>query len=72
MALIDITPALSAATPMWPGDTPFSAERTWSIEAGAAVNVSRLTMSSHAGAHADAPLHYSASGASIDEVTLDP
>lgn len=72
MALIDITPALSAATPMWPGDTPFSAERTWSIEAGAAVNVSRLTMSSHAGAHADAPLHYSAAGASIDEVTLDP
>ncbi|NWG70852.1 MAG: arylformamidase [Parvularculaceae bacterium] len=72
MAVIDITPPLSAATPMWPGDTPFSARRTWAIEENGAVNVSMLTMSSHAGAHADAPLHYSASGASIDAVPLDP
>lgn len=72
MAVIDITPPLSAATPMWPGDTPFSARRTWAIEENGAVNVSVLTMSSHAGAHADAPLHYSASGAPIDDVSLDP
>lgn len=72
MALIDITPALSAATPMWPGDAPFKAARTWSIEGGGAVNVSLLTMSSHAGAHADAPLHYHAGGASIDAVALEP
>lgn len=72
MALIDITPPLSAATPMWPGDTPFSARRTWKIEDNGAVNVSVLTMSSHSGAHADAPLHYSAEGAAIDAVSLDP
>ena len=57
---------------MWPGDTPFAARRTWSIEENGTVNVSMLTMSSHAGAHADAPLHYSAGGASIDEAPLDP
>ncbi len=34
------------------------------------VNVSRLTLSSHAGAHADAPLHYDASGAPIDAVDV--
>ncbi|MEQ1930628.1 MAG: arylformamidase [Parvularculaceae bacterium] len=72
MALIDITPALSAETPMWPGDTPFSARRTWAIEENGAVNVSAVTMSTHCGAHADAPLHYDAAGAPIDEVSLEP
>lgn len=70
--LIDITPPLSAETPMWPGDTPFQAVRTWSIENGGAVNVSTLTMSTHSGAHADAPLHYAAKGKAIDEVLLEP
>jgi arylformamidase len=71
-SLIDITPELSKRTPMWPGDTLFESRRTWSIEENGAVNVSMLTMSTHAGAHADAPLHYSAGGASIDEVPLEP
>jgi arylformamidase len=63
---------LSALTPVWPGDTPFSAVRTWSIAGGGAVNVSALTMSTHTGAHADAPLHYAEDGASIDAVDLEP
>lgn len=69
--LIDITPALSAQSPVFPGDTVFSAERSWSIADGSPVNVSRLTLSSHAGAHADAPLHYSADADAIDLVSLD-
>ncbi len=70
--LIDISPALSARSPIWPGDTKFSAVRTWSIAGGGAVNVSAITLSTHAGAHADAPRHYDERGASIDEVALDP
>jgi arylformamidase len=34
--------------------------------------VSRITLSPHVGAHADAPLHYAPDGASIGEVDLDP
>ncbi|RJF98250.1 arylformamidase [Noviherbaspirillum saxi] len=68
----DISPLLSPAIPVWPGDTPFSAEPTWKIEGGCPVHVSRLTMSTHTGAHCDAPSHYDAAGASIDAVPLHP
>ncbi len=69
--LWDITPTVSPAIPVWPGDTPFSASTTWEIGDGCPVKVSRITMSTHTGAHCDAPSHYDASGASIDAVSLD-
>lgn len=72
MRMIDISPLLSAATPAWPSDTPFSAERTWALSPQCPVNVSRVTFSTHFGAHADAPSHYAANGASIDAVPLEP
>lgn len=71
MTLIDISPTLSPATPHWPDDTRFSAERTLTIGGNCPVNVSQLTLSTHAGAHADAPLHYDPAGAPIDEVPLE-
>lgn len=58
--------------PGWPGDTPFYLRRTWQMAPGVPVNVSALTASSHAGTHADAPLHYAADGRAIDAVALDP
>ncbi|WP_420476429.1 arylformamidase [Noviherbaspirillum sp. ST9] len=67
----DITPPVSSAAPVWPGDTPFSAVTTWEIGDGCPVKVSRLTMSTHTGAHCDAPSHYDAAGAAIDAVPLD-
>ena len=54
--LWDITPAVDTATPVWPGDTPVGIERVWRMEAGSPVNVARLTLSPHTGAHTDAPL----------------
>lgn len=72
MSLIDISPALSSRTPVWPGDTPFSAERTWTIDGACPVNVAKATLSTHAGAHADAPLHYDPKGAPIDQIALEP
>ncbi len=68
----DISQRLSPALPVWPGDTAFALERTWAIGEQVPVNVSRLTLSTHSGAHADAPLHYRADGAAIDAVALDP
>ena len=72
MTLIDISPALDERSPVFPGDTPFSAERVLTINDNCPVNVSRIAMSVHVGAHADAPLHYEPEGAPIDEVALEP
>jgi len=70
--IYDISQTLSAKTPVWPGDTAFQAERTWQRDDTCPVNVSKITMSSHAGTHADAPLHYDNAGAAIDAVALTP
>ncbi|AWM78515.1 arylformamidase [Phenylobacterium parvum] len=70
--LYDISQPLRADLPVWPGDTPFGLERTWVLEGDCPVNVSRLTLSTHSGAHADAPLHFDPAGAAIDAVDLVP
>ncbi len=67
----DISPPLSNATPTWPGDTPFQEERVWTFGPQCPVNVGRVTLSPHTGAHVDAPLHYSPEGAAIGQVPLD-
>ncbi|MET3108728.1 arylformamidase [Oxalobacteraceae bacterium GrIS 2.11] len=67
----DISPALHPDLPVWPGDTPYQSETTWEIASGCPVKVSRLTMSTHTGAHCDAPSHYGVDGQSIDQVSLD-
>ena len=68
----DISQKLHPGVPVWPGDTPFAQARTWQMEAGSPVNVSALTLSTHTGAHADAPLHYSETAPDIAGVDLDP
>ena len=70
MVLWDISPPLRPGIPTWPGDTPFSSERTWHLTASCPVNVSRITLSTHSGAHADAPLHYDAAGAPVGGLDL--
>ena len=72
MKLWDISPPVSAAAPVFPGDTPYSQEWAATIGPGCPVNVSAITLSPHVGAHADAPLHYDAAGAAIGEVPLAP
>ncbi|QIG54422.1 arylformamidase [Altererythrobacter sp. BO-6] len=66
----DISQPLRPRMPVWPGDTPFQQVRTWQMEAGSPVNVSELTLSTHTGAHADAPLHYDAAAPDIASVDL--
>lgn len=65
----DISQTLRPALPVWPGDTAFGFERTWRMEDGSPVNVGRMTMSTHSGTHADAPLHYAAGG--LDAASMD-
>ncbi len=70
MALWDISPPLRLGIPVWPGDTAFAAERSWQLDDACPVNVSRVTLSTHTGAHADAPLHYDAAGAPVGGLDL--
>jgi arylformamidase len=55
--LRDISVGLSASTPEWPGDTPWSCGWTATIANESSVNLSSVTSSPHVGTHADAPLH---------------
>jgi arylformamidase len=66
----DISQPIRPGLPVWPGDTAYTAEATWALEGECPVNVSRVTLSTHTGAHADAPLHYDPEGAAIDQVDL--
>jgi arylformamidase len=68
----DISQVLHPGIPVWPGDTPYAAERTWSYGPDCPVNVSRVTFSTHTGAHADAPFHYDPDGRTAEAVDLAP
>ena len=68
--LIDISPALIVGMGVFPGDAAFEVSQTFAIGPGCPVNVARIAMSTHCGAHVDAPLHYDPAGASIDMLDL--
>ena len=70
--LWDISPPIAADSPVFPGDTRYQQQWAATLGPGCPVNVSTLTLSPHIGAHADAPLHYDADGASIGAVDLTP
>ena len=70
--LWDISPPVQPASPVFPGDAPY--QQTWgaTLSDSCPVNVATLTLSPHTGAHADAPLHYSADGAAVGALDLVP
>jgi arylformamidase len=70
--LWDISPPVSGASPVFPGDAAFEQRWSWTMSADCPVNVSTLTLSPHTGAHADAPLHYDPAGAAIGALDLAP
>ena len=70
--LWDISPPVQAGSPVFPGDAPFELRWGCTLSADCPVNVSSLTLSPHTGAHADAPLHYSADGAAVGALDLAP
>ncbi|HEX4953866.1 MAG TPA: cyclase family protein [Thermoanaerobaculia bacterium] len=70
--LYDISPLLHPGMAVWPGDVPFTQERTAEMAAGAAANVSAFRTTTHAGCHVDAPLHTEAGGSDIASLGLAP
>ena len=70
--LWDISPAVDARAPVFPGDAAYSQTAHFSLGPDCPVNVNTITMSPHTGAHADAPLHYANGQLPIGEVGLAP
>jgi len=64
--LFDISPLVSPALAVWPGDTPPSREVLLHLERGDNITLSTFRATVHAGAHADAPSHYGPDGQTID------
>ncbi len=71
-ALIDISQVLHPALPGWPGEPGFALREHARIAPGCPVNTAALSLSTHAGTHADAPLHYDTAGPDSGDSSLEP
>jgi arylformamidase len=71
MTIFDVSVTLSPRTPVWPGVRAcgFGVERR-SLPGGGEAVTTRLDLIAHAGTHVDAPLHFCATGRSIEQVAL--
>ncbi|HMN96821.1 MAG TPA: cyclase family protein [Phycisphaerales bacterium] len=69
--LIDISPRLTPALAVFPGDTPLSREVLLRTDAGDPVTLSTLRSTVHLGAHVDAPSHYGCDVETVDEIPLE-
>lgn len=68
---IDISVPIYSGMVHWPDNPPVRIERIQDLSRGDAANVSRLEMGAHTGTHMDAPRHFLADGAGLDELPLD-
>jgi arylformamidase len=71
MPIHDISPMLSPATQVWPGDTPLSREILSEIEKGGSVTLSTMRATVHLGSHADGANHYAKGAKGIEARNLD-
>jgi len=68
---IDVTIPLKNGMVVWPNDIKVEIERRHSIERGDMANNSAIHFGVHTGTHMDAPLHFIATGKSIDQLPFD-
>jgi arylformamidase len=69
---IDVTTTLDpATTPVYAGDAPMQFEFLKDMRKGDPLTLSAYSLGAHSGTHVDAPMHFVATGASIDQVSLD-
>jgi arylformamidase len=69
--LHDLSPAISPALAVFPGDTPPSREVLLDMRRGDSLTLSTWRSTVHVGAHVDAPSHYGRDGRAIDQQPLD-
>lgn len=68
---IDISQVLDEKIPVWPGDTPFRYNVSWSITESGSVNVGEINMSTHTGTHIDAPFHFDDDGKKVIQLDFN-
>jgi GntP family gluconate:H+ symporter len=70
---IDATATLDPArTPVYEGDAPMKFDFLKDMRKGDKLTLSVYSLGAHSGTHLDAPMHFVATGAPIDQVALDP
>ena len=70
---VDVTATLDPArTPVYQGDAPMKFDFLKDMRKGDKFTLSVYSMGAHSGTHIDAPMHFIANGAPIDQVALDP
>ena len=68
--IFDLTHALSAGFPVYPGYTPFSATVTSTIDGIGSLS-RQVTMEEHVGTHVDAPAHFVTDGDDVSMIAPD-
>jgi arylformamidase len=68
---IDISVPIYSGMVHWPDNPAVRIERTQDLSRGDAANVSKLELGAHTGTHMDAPRHFLADGAGLDDMPLD-
>ena len=69
--LIDVSVPIRSGMVTYPGDPGVTVERVVEIGEGSAYNLSKIDMGLHSGTHVDAPVHFIADAAGVDELPLD-
>ncbi len=70
---VDVTASLDpATTPVYAGDAPLKFDFLKDMRKGDKLTLSAYSMGAHSGTHIDAPMHFISTGASVDQLTLDP
>ena len=69
-SVVDLTQPLGPRTPLWPGSEPFSTRPTGSIDRDGFYSRD-ISLPEHSGTHLDAPAHFAAGGAYVDDVPAE-
>ncbi len=69
--IYDISPPITPALAVFPGDTPPSRQVLMDMSRGDPLTLSTWRSTVHVGAHADAPSHYGRDGRTIDQQPLE-
>jgi arylformamidase len=69
---IDVTATLDpATTPIYEGDAPMKFDFLKDMRKGDAFTLSVYSLGAHSGTHIDAPMHFIAKGAPVDQIELE-
>jgi arylformamidase len=71
MKIYDLSLTISPELPVWPGDPSVQMSLLSSMEQGAHVNITQVTMCVHTGTHVDAPRHFLRDGGTIEKLLLE-